>query len=255
MDTEKFLKGLPTTALGDSVERCPACGRMINSEFRFCNFCGAAREKKAEIYMNEDNFRLVKMALSYLENGDFINVDKVCKAVLIAEPHNALVYFIMLMSELQFRYEKQFEHNTKSFSSSLNYEAIMLYGDDDIKAKVMAYEKNAAYNVAMRMYGQAEDINGQKDSYSWAAKKYLETAEAFKRASGFKDADRYVMLCKQKADLAEKGGMYEIAEEHFRADTPVAYSTASYYYKKLGSFKDSEAKLRICLEKTGKIKR
>ena len=82
------------------------------------------------LYRNEE---IVNLAFGLLEEGNFIDADKMCKLALEVDPTNAMAYVGKLMAQLRVKSIHELEDCEEVFDDNENYRSAMFYGNDSVR--------------------------------------------------------------------------------------------------------------------------
>lgn len=122
-----------------------------------------------------DKAALLKRASLFLLDGNWKSANEYCDKVLDTDPENAEAYLYKLMADLQVKKESDIADCVGTLVKNNNYGKIMLFGSDELKAKLREYDNSCKYNYAISVlhdhqYVSArklfEELHGYKDSES-----------------------------------------------------------------------------------------
>lgn len=165
---------------------------------------------------------LLKRAFMFLEEGNWADADAYCERVLDEDPENANAYLGKLMAELMVNYQENLSDYNYDFSYSSNYEKVMRFGDDILKAQLNEYIKT------IKIRKEEEEI---EKTYQRALttmnrnnkSDYLQAVDIFKSLGDYKDSQYLISQCLGKVEeikVREEKELYErrIIEEKRRLD-------------------------------------
>ena len=161
---------------------------------------------------NSNASPLLKRAFMFLEDGDWQSADEYCERVLDLDPENALGYLGKLMAELRVRKQEDLSHCAKPFDGSNNYQKVLRFGDDELKAALQGYiEHINDRNEEIRLeenYGRACDVmNSAKTE-----RDYKEAANLFRKIREYKDSAALAEKCLEDAEAARKDAIFSAAK-------------------------------------------
>lgn len=136
---------------------------------------------------------LLRRVFIYLEDGDWQSADEYAEKVLDLEPENAQAYLGKLMAELQVHQQEQLRDEPDPFDDNKNYQKVMRYADDKLKAKLTA---DIAY---INERNENTRLEGIYESACWV----LNTPN-FGNGEGVKAARRQFVSLGQYKDAEEK---------------------------------------------------
>lgn len=170
-----------------------------------------------------DTAPLLKRAFMFLEDGNWDSANEYCEKVLDRDPENARAYLGKLMADLRVRKQADLSRQSKPFENNSNYEKIMRFGDEALKAELKddikqiklekAREKVVAYDPTRRCDFET-GINWNTEALS-----LLESIP------GWKDADALAAECRVNIDefsAAQERARQKAAEEKRRAEEAAA---------------------------------
>ena len=142
---------------------------------------------------------LLKRAFLSLEDGDWTKADALCEQVLNLEPENADAYLAKLMAGKRVKRREELAECEDSFADDPNYQRAIRFGGEALRKELDGYlaalEKNAEIRRERRYNEAVVSMNAADNKF-----KFLAAADAFKKLSGYRDADELAELCRRKAD-------------------------------------------------------
>ena len=139
---------------------------------------------------NVDPEVLLKRVKLFLMDEKWINANQYCEKVLDIEPENAQAYLYMLMSELRVKKEDDLKHTTGLFINNKNYKKIMLFGNNEIKARIEELCNINSYNIATQEM--------QIENYAAALNVFKVIPD------DFKDTANQILICENKLSEIKK---------------------------------------------------
>ena len=181
-----------------------------------------------------DTAPLLKRAFMFLEDGNWDSANEYCERVLDREPENARAYLGKLMAELRVRTQADLSRQSKPFENNSNYEKIMRFGDEALKAELKddikqikdrneIKRKNDALEKARQkivVYDPAQQVDSDK-----AISSNREALSLVESIPGWKDADALAAECRmniEKLEDAQERAEEAAAEEKRRAEEAAA---------------------------------
>lgn len=197
---------------------------------------------------------LIKRVFMFLEDGEWASANEYCEKVLDIEPENAEAYLGKLMAELQVKIRNDLANCALPFNNNLNYQKVMRFGDDKLKAELEGYikhinERNEC-NRLEGIYNQA--LNAMSSATNEF--KFKQVAKEFKAIKEFKNAAELAEKCFEKAEEARKNNILSIAKDNMQ------YLLADYYeetiklLKSIPGWKDADELVIKCEETLSEIK-
>lgn len=166
---------------------------------------------------------LLKRAFMFLEEGNWAEADAYCERVLDEDPENANAYLGKLMAELMVNYKENLSDYNYDFSYSSNYEKVMRFGDDILKAQLNEYIKTIQIRKEEekieKTYQQALMIMNS----AYKKNEFLNAVEIFKSLGDYKDSQDRINTCLARVEnikVREEKELYErrIKEEKERIE-------------------------------------
>ncbi len=186
---------------------------------------------------------LLERVFLFLEDGKWQDANIYCEKVLDIVPKNAGAYLGKLMTELQVNKRKQLADCAAPFDNRDNYSKIIRFGDETLEAEMHGYIKHindrnendrkmGIYNNAVKMMNRAKyeaDYNSAK-------------AE-FEKIPGFKDTDKLVTECAEKAEICYKNTIYSSAK---KLSEQKQYERAIKIFQIIPGWKDADEQIYAC---------
>ncbi len=198
---------------------------------------------------------LLKRVFLFLEDGDFIKADEYCEKVLDIDPENAEAYLGKLMVETMAKKREILGQCNVPFVNSLNYQKILRFGDDALRAEVEGYIKEIVdRNEAARLesiYNYAYGImNSANDEPAFKA-----AAEQFNSISSYKDAAKLAEFCTEKSKTVQFDNVYNYAYGVMNSATDEnGFKAAAEYFRSINGYKDAAELAEFCTEKAEAIR-
>ena len=160
-------------------------------------------------------------AFSFLEDGSFALADAACEQALKADPDNAMAYVGKLMAELHI---KQFNAKSfigKKYKKNENYQKAMELGDEFVKGKFQAIERNnkrlititlaSVLGLLVLIIGTIFTVfevcyNSAINKFNTDLSDYSAVYQDFDSLNGYRDSENYVasaLLAMGNIDLAK----------------------------------------------------
>ena len=202
---------------------------------------------------NVDITPLLKRVSIYLEDKDWKNADIYCERVLDIDPENVNAYLGKLMAELNVRNIEELKKQRQPFDNLNNYQKVYRFGDENLKNELDDIINEINYRNAEQLFNEAKfedeyklisnkfkSISGYKDSEEKAnicleqakickkneilltgiekqkvdtINELEEAIEIFETISGWSDADKRKLECRNRIEelknLAEKKRLEE----------------------------------------------
>lgn len=199
---------------------------------------------------------LLRRVFLFLEDGDWQSADEYCERVLDIDPENALGYLGKLMAELHVRKQEQLNHCEKPFDGSNNYQKVMRFGDDELKAALQGcIEHINNRNEKIRLegnYGKACDVmNSAKTE-----RDYKEAANLFRRISEYKDSGVLAEKCLEAAEATRKDAIFSAARFEM---TKIGAQTSDYeaairMFENISGWRSADEQIASCHQRIADIK-
>ena len=199
---------------------------------------------------------LLRRVFLFLEDGDWQNADEYCERVLDIEPENALGYLGKLMAELRVRKQEDLNHCEKPFDGNSNYQKVMRFGDDELKAVVQGYIKHindrnektrleTAYRVACNIMHSAQS---EED--------YKKVSNLFDDISEYKDSAVLAEKCLEDAEAARKNAIFSTARTKMtKTDAQTSdYEAAIKMFESISGWRSADEQITSCHKRIEEIK-
>ncbi|MGN1398991.1 MAG: TIR domain-containing protein [Erysipelotrichaceae bacterium] len=136
---------------------------------------------------------LLKRANMFVEDGDFFEADEYCEKVLDIDPENVEAYRIKLMAEMEVISEEELIY-CDNFVNSYNYNKLIKYANNDLKAKINSYLNENIYLKAKSILENDKTV----DKLLEAEKMFTSLRDYHDSISKAKECDN--MVCKLKEE-------------------------------------------------------
>ena len=197
---------------------------------------------------------LLKRAFIFLEDGNWGEADTYCERVLDQDPENAKAYLGKLMAEMHVRHQEDFVNCSMPFESSPNFQKVIRFGDDALVSAMNGYvaqiKDTKETGELSKKYDEAISVLNRARSET----DYRAAESAFRRVSGFRNADEMASQCADKAALRHKEDQYESALSQMKNDTIDGYEAAVAILNQISGWKDSGEQLELCQKRINELK-
>lgn len=143
---------------------------------------------------------LLKRAFMFLEEGNWSEADAYCERVLDEDPENANAYLGKLMAELMVNYKENLSDYNYDFSYSSNYEKVMRFGDDILKAQLNEYIKTIQIRKKKEEIENAYQQALTTMNRAYNKSDYLQALDIFKSLGDYKDSQYLISQCLTKLE-------------------------------------------------------
>ena len=176
---------------------------------------------------------LLRRVFMFLEDQNWQMADEYAEKVLDIDPENGKAYLGKLLGQMQITKPELLQQSTIPFHGNSNYIKTIRYGDDELaemvqKAASMVKDKNETY---LRLVEAEKNAKLRKD--------FVELAEQFQTLSGYKDADRLVKECLEKAEICRKNGIYNQAIKLMKTGKRDSCEEAKQLFSQIPGWKDA----------------
>lgn len=203
---------------------------------------------------NNNASPLLKRAFMFLEDGDWQSADEYCERVLDLDPENALGYLGKLMAELRVRKQEDLNYCEKPFDGSNNYQKVLRFGDDELKAALQGYiEHINDRNEKIRL---EEDYKIACDAIHFAESEidYKEVANLFQKISEYKDSAVRAEKCLEAAEAARKDAIFSAATSEMDRGQISDYETAIEMFESISGWRSADEQIDSCHKRIEEIK-
>ncbi len=238
-----------------AVYKCKMCGadatvEKSDDKFFKCSNCNAVQEvpcadsavepikEQPATEKNDVNVPvLLNNAFVALKSRDFGNANGVFSQIIDATPENAYGYFGKLMAEMKVSQEGELSRSTVILEQNPNYAKILEYGDEKLQQKLTYYNEQSKANVEnIYISANARFFNASKQN------DFIAAAELFNKIPDYKDSNQKKIDCAQKAEIARKDEIYNIACQEFTSNNPFALENAIARFNTIPGWRDSDTK-------------
>ncbi len=173
---------------------------------------------------NANTAPLLKRAFMFLEDGDWRSANEYCEKVLDIDPECADAYLGKLMAEESAFKKEELKNCDEPFDASLNYEKVMRFGDEKLKAELSGY---------------IDFINDRNEKA---------------RIEAERKAEEERLEAERKAEEARKEAIYIEAKAKMKMDGIYYYEEAITLLQSIKAYKDSAQKMEECKRRITEIK-
>ncbi len=182
---------------------------------------------------------LIKRVFLFLEDGEFALADDYCEKVLDHEPENAEAYLGKLMIKLRCKTREELKNLSQPFDSLVDYQKIMRFGGDGIKAEVQGYiDFINSRNIESR-YNEAVNIM----TVAKTEQQLSSAAAIFSEIINYKDSQDKIEECKMLVFEVRKEDVYQKGMALINADRVDCYQTAIETLTPISDYKDTAEKI------------
>lgn len=275
-DMPKEFKNMQALDMGEVT----FFGSLIENVKRIVNNVGRKTTKETVVINSgaDDVAPLLERGYLFLEDKDFKRADEFFEAVLNKDPKNGKAYLGKLMVAFSVPGFDKLSELRLPLSGNNNYEKIMRFGDDELKASVkkcndIIVKRNEDARIK-DLYENALEIMQHattEEMFENAGYMFLEVKdyndakqksdECFEKAEIARvELEKQQELARQKAENDRKDGLYKNACVAFginsnscnKADI-VALEESIKIFEFLGEWRDSKEKLHLCKQYIDRI--
>ena len=275
-DMPKEFKNMQALDMGEVT----FFGSLIENVKRIVNNVGRKTTKETVVINSgaDDVAPLLERGYLFLEDKDFKRADEFFEAVLNKDPKNGKAYLGKLMVAFSVPGFDKLSELRLPLSGNNNYEKIMRFGDDELKASVkkcndIIVKRNEDARIK-DLYENALEIMQHattEEMFENAGYMFLEVKdyndakqksdECFEKAEIARvELEKRQELARQKAENDRKDGLYKNACVAFginsnscnKADI-VALEESIKIFEFLGEWRDSKEKLHLCKQYIDRI--
>ena len=210
---------------------------------------------------NASTDALLRRMFILLEDGDWTAADTCCEKVLDLDPENGRAYLGKLLIEYKMTTPDKLASCKEEFYLSGNFDKIMKYGDEALKAEALILASEWVYRCANQLMRRAKEIDFKNKSYKDALKdietiesKYNEAIKRFNQIPQYKDTQQLVEYCQEAIQNRDeyivelKNHIYDraikIMEERRNSETDL--QEAVNLLRSIVPWLDAEHQLQVC---------
>lgn len=197
---------------------------------------------------------LLERAFMFLEDGDFSSAEEYCEKVLDIDPKCAEAYLGKLMAILKVRKKDDLKNCAEPFDKNSNYQKTIRFGDDTLKKELAGYIE---YIITRNKNARLEAIYTDATAEMNIAKTeddYKKAATIFKSISTYKDSEKLVADCLEKAEIARKDNILDKAKELMKSKIIDRIEESLNLLESISGWKDADELVGNCREKYNKMK-
>ena len=191
----------------------------------------------------------LERAFIFLEDGNFESANEYSEKVLDLEPKNAKAYLVKLMVELKVAGQEQLAKAKDTFDDNNNYEKILRFGDEQLRAVVEGYNNTIKTRLKENIYNRAERMKANASN----PETYREAEKEFRRVPGYKDADAQGDECIASAKEMTYAAVYAEALTFAEKRTIAAQTKAAELFGSIINYKDSAEQEQNCCRAVNEI--
>ena len=194
--------------------------------------------KETVISGNANVEPLLVRAFMFLEDGEWDKADEFCEQVLNLEPKNALAYLGKLMADVKVKKKEDLKNLQKSFEDNGNYQKILRFGEDALKAELKEYIEISIKQTLDAFYndGVARMNSARNDD------EFMKAAGAFETILDYKDSKELYAYChKQTDEYRRKNGIYDNAIKKCESQVLYEMKKGVEELKQISGWRDASA--------------
>ena len=179
---------------------------------------------------------MLERASMFLEDGEWQSADEYCEKILDLDPKNGRAYLGKLMAELKVKQIEELANLKEPFDNNKLYEKVIRFSDEKTRKTIEDCINNIKIN---KKNAQNENLYNQALGDMIKAKteeEYKKAAKLFNPIIGYKDADKRIEECLEKAEFARKDNILFTAKRGLSSSKDVA--TIEDAIKSLESIRD-----------------
>lgn len=233
-----------------AVYKCEMCGGILKvhgyETIVVCEYCGTKQtlselddEQRASIAS------LIRRVFLFLEDGDWESADEYCERALDMEPENAQAWLGKLMAEMKVRKLSNLVTCEKSFQNSINYQKLIRFGDEGLKAELKDYLSRIQDRQKEQIYAAAV----QKMNFANRPEELVAAMQAFKSIGNYKDSAVLAEACLEKAKICQKNVTYNLAKEK---KSRKEYEEAAALFESISGWLDADEQASACRQEAEK---
>lgn len=199
---------------------------------------------------------LLKRAFMFLEDEEWSSAKEYAEKVLDIDPENAKAYLVKFLAEYDL---KNCSYIVDAFATpffkdeNAEFKKAMRFADDALHEKLNGYikainDRNEHERLA-EIYKNAQDTM-ELDTYAG----YLDAIELFESIKHFSDAEKFIEICNEKAEVCRKNEIYDDAIYELEKYTVASFSKAIKLFKSISGWKDADEQLAKCENELPKVK-
>ncbi|MEG1196672.1 MAG: toll/interleukin-1 receptor domain-containing protein, partial [Clostridia bacterium] len=182
---------------------------------------------------------LLQRVFMFLEDGDWKSADAYAEKVLDVEPTNARAYLGKLMAALCVKTDDDLKHVEDPFDNEPNYQKIMRFGDDALKAKLRAaIDFINARNEQDRQAEVFEKAATALESAETVAA-VAEAKECFESIPSFAGVLEQLLACDERSEQINESNYQKAQALQAQGE----YRKAIFAYRLTGTYKDAPAQI------------
>ena len=200
---------------------------------------------------------LLERAFMFLEDQKWANAVEYCEKVLDLDPKNVNAYLGKLMAELHIRKQEYLKDHPVSFAGNDNYQKILRFADDDLKATMVGYIEHIRNREAESKYNQAK----QQMASAKSRNAYEKVAKLFEALDSYKDSASLMQECLDTAaaiyarnEGSSEFNIYQFALLKMNSNEITDCEAAIKLFASIPGWKDADEKLAICQQKYQQLK-
>ena len=199
---------------------------------------------------------LLERLYMFLEDGEWQSADEYCEKILDLDPKNGRAYLGKLMAELKVKQIEELANLKEPFDNHKLYEKVIRFSDEKTRKTIEDCINNIKIN---KKNAQNENLYNQALGAMIKAKtegEYKKAAKLFNPIIGYKDADKRIEECLEKAVIARKDNILFTAKRELSSWKDVAtIEDAIKSLESIRDWKDAEEQIEILKQKAENLKR
>ena len=203
---------------------------------------------------NTNTAPLLERAFMFLEDGEWASADEYCEKVLDIDPKCAEAYLGKLMAELHVRSKENLQNCAQPFDASNNYQKAHRFGNEELNKELVGYVR---YINERNENERLEGIYSQAVNSMSSAKTegdYKAVAQKLNSISHYKDSQKLVEECLEKAEIARKDAVLSEAREKIARNRIETLEVSVKLLEKIKGWKNADEMLENAKKKLAEMK-
>ena len=196
--------------------------------------------------INANSEALLERGFLALEDGEWITAGEFFEQVLNQDAKNARAYLGKMMVELRVKKIEDLKHQKLPFDNSTNYQKTVRFADAALNSTLEEHldfikERNEKQRLEAIYVSAIFALNIAK-TYD----DFLDVSKKFDEIATYKDSAQKSDMCREKAEIVRKDGIYNQATSLIENKNKESYANAIQKLQSISDWRNSEELIANC---------
>lgn len=175
---------------------CPNCNKVIKDGAKFCGHCGSDILLSKNSITEDTLEEILARAFELLSSETYDEAHELLDRASQRDSKNTQVFLGKLLYDLKLHNEYELSQCSIEFGDNINYRSLLLYADEETKARFSSYQKEASDKAIL-----LEKDNKYKSAcHLMEEGSFSKAIEIFQGLDDWKDSTERIQLCNESIE-------------------------------------------------------